>query len=83
MVKNITKSAIKIGAIVSGVIVTSEFFASFGKGLLLGKLMRMDDPYAIDLHQCLSNANFNNPRKRFTKWLITDVATWESKRDEG
>lgn len=80
MVKNIVKSAIKVGTIAGGVFITSEFFGSFGKGLMLGQMMRMGDPHAIDLHQSLSNADVHNPRVRFAKWLITDVATWESKR---
>lgn len=83
MVKNITKSAMKVGAIAGGIIITAEFFGAFGKGLLLGQLMQMGDPYAVDLHQSLLNANFHKPRKRFVKWLITDVATWESKQGKG
>lgn len=79
MVNNIIKSAIKVGAIASGVLITAEVFGSFGKGLLLGQMMRIGDPYAVDLHQELSNATFHNPRARFAKWLITDVATWNSK----
>lgn len=83
MVKNIAKNAVKVGTIVGGVIVTSELFGTFGKGLMLGQMMRMGDPYAIELHQALSNANVHKPRERFTKWLITDVATWYLKRGEG
>ena len=83
MVKSITKSAIKAGVIAGSVIITAEVFGSFGKGLLLGQMMRMGDPYAVDLHQCLSNTTFHTPRARFAKWLIMDVATWNSKRDQG
>ena len=83
MVKNIIKSAIKVGAITGGVIVISEFAGSFGKGLLLGQFMRMGDPYAIAFHQSLSNANIHKPRERFAKRLITNVATWNSKQKRG
>lgn len=81
MTKNLIKGIVKVGAIVGGACVVAEFFGSFGQGLMLGQLMRMDDPYAMELNKALLEADITN--KRIKRWVITNVASWNSKRDEG
>lgn len=77
---NLIKGVVKVGAIVGGACVVAEFFGSFGQGLMLGQLMRMGDPYATELNKALLEADTN---KRIKRWVITNVASWNSKRDEG
>lgn len=77
---NLIKGVVKVGAIVGGACVVAEFFGSFGQGLMLGQLMRMNDPYATELNKALLEADTN---KRIKRWVITSVASWNSKRDEG
>lgn len=77
---NLIKGVVKVGAIVGGACVVAEFFGSFGQGLMLGQLMRMNDPYAMELNKALLEADTN---KRIKRWVITNVASWNSKRDEG
>lgn len=80
MTNNIIKNAVKIGAIAGGVWTTAELFGSFGKGHMLGQLMRAGDPYAVETHRQLSSLKTHGPRQRFVKWFITDVADWITKQ---
>lgn len=81
MTKNLIKGVVKVGAIVGGACVVAEFFGSFGQGLMLGQLMRMGDPYATEVNKVLLEADITN--KRIKRWVVTNVANWYVKRDEG
>lgn len=80
MNKFIIKSAKRIVLAAGVTVITAEVFGSFGKGLMLGHLMKIDDPYAIRAHKELSELEVRSLRGRLDRWLITDVATWESKQ---
>lgn len=77
---NLIKGVVKVGAIVGGACVVAEFFRAFGQGLMLGQLMRMDDPYATELYKALLETDITS--KRIKRWIVTNVASRNSKRDE-